>query len=290
MTDNGDLVSRFAEREAAVLSYQKLWWAAQDEPQRSFLQTRPALRRGLLLNVAAGANFVATADVYRDEDGWAGEREKLHEELLLRLTDSTGVPSTASSAVYITMGLPGSGKTSGLRPLVLAHAEVTMPAAVSDADEVRTSFPEYASGLGSGVLQEETQVLTYGGFGYPVGGGLQERVEAIGGIVVVDVVGSPSHLPEVVNRLASTGRDVFILMSECPVEICVSRAMDRAVKPGGRYVPLSVIRSKVGVPRAALVAALRTGSVAGWGVVDTSGATARLVEGDGTFDCLGVAA
>jgi hypothetical protein len=248
------------------------------------------LRRELLGDLAAGVRFVSTRRVYRDNADWARERVLLHGELLGRLLEGESTqPSAATDAVYLTIGLPGSGKSRGLRPLALAHAGLQTPQAVSDADDVRVSLPEYAEGLGSGVLQEETQTLTYGSDGYPRGGALQDRVEALGGVVVVDIVGSPQHLPRVVRRLAAAGRAVYLLMTECPLGVCITRAMRRALEPGGRYVPISVIEDKDGVPRAALKAALATGAVTGWGVVDTSLWPARLIEGDGTFDSVIIA-
>ncbi|MGY1855402.1 hypothetical protein [Modestobacter sp. SYSU DS0290] len=285
-TDDAELRRRFAEREQEVENYGKTWWTQQVEPQRSFFRTRPALRRDLLLAYANGTlGKITTYGLYREDTKWVPERSSLHGEvldsLLGRVPPGAG---TAGDAVYLTIGLPGSGKTSGLRPIALTHAGYSSALPVSDADEVRGSLPEYARGLGSGVVQGETEVLTYGSPGYPPAGGLQDQVCGRSGAVIVDVVGSDTYLPGVVRKLVDQGRTVYILMTECPVDVCVARAMKRAIQPEGRFVDPDLIRKKEGVPQAALTAALATGLVAGWGIVDTTQDPAQLVGGDGTFE------
>lgn len=214
---------------------------------------------------------------------WAPERKREHRNVLGGLLR----PAVGPGAVYVLLGLPGSGKTSVLRPAVLAHSGV--PPLVSDADEVRVALPEFRRGLGSAILQEETAALVYGATGYPPGGGLQDRVLAAGGVALLDVVGDPRYLPATVAACRSWGSRVFLLLAECPTEACVERAMRRAVIDG-RYVPLDYIRAKEGVPRQALDVALAEGPVDGWAVVDTSGAPARLLDGDGAFSAVLAAA
>jgi hypothetical protein len=287
-TDDAELRRRFNEREAAVKAYEKLWWTHQVEPQRTFLGARPRLRRELLqAYLREDVRFVPTRRVYAAEGHWAAEREVLHKRLFDRwLTGFQPGPPLAGDPVYFTIGLPGSGKTQNLRALALAHAarEGTVP--VSDADEVRVSLPEYRAGLGSGVVQLESEALTYGAGGYPEAGGLQDRMRSLSGPVVVDVLGHPNYLPGTVRQLVDMGRSVYVLMTQCPVAVCEARVMRRAVAPDGRFVPLELVQKKEGIPRAALDAAIATGLLTGWGVVDTSQLPGLLVDGDGTFDAV----
>lgn len=285
-TDDAELHRRFAEREQEIETYARTWWTRQVEPQRSFFRTRPGLRRDIVLAYANGTlGKITTYGLYRGESEWVPERSALHREVLDSLLGRVPMGAgTAGDPVYLTIGLPGSGKTSALRPIALAHAGHPSTLGVSDADEVRVSLPEYASGLGSGVVQGETEVLTYGTPGYPPQGGLQDRVCGRSGAVIVDVVGSATYLPGVVRKLVDQGRTVYLLMTECPIDVCIARAMQRAVQPEGRLVGLEFIRTKEGVPQAALTAALATGLVSGWGVVDTTQQPVQLVEGDGTFE------
>jgi len=283
-TDDAELRRRFEERQAEVTRYGKLWWSHQAEPQRSFLSTRPELQRELRRAFVGGANVILTRRVYGEAAGWARERVTLHQELVEQLVrGATPGPPAPGDPAYLTIGLPGSGKTRGLRPMALAHAGRLESCPVSDADDVRTALPEYRDGLGSTALQGETEEITYGTATYPPGGGLQDQVRYLSGAVVIDMVGG-DYVADVVKEFAATGRAVYVLMTECSPDLCEDRVMRRAVEPGGRYVPLEVVRAKIGVPRAALEGALATGAVTGWGVWDTSTWPARLIEGDGTFD------
>jgi hypothetical protein len=287
---NGDLRQRFEDREVAVLAYATTWCFGPHEPHRSFLARRPDLRIRLLRAVAMGTFQLSTRDVYCADDYWERERSEMHDNLLWQLTQLCP-DGSAVGPVYFTLGLPGSGKTSHLRPLALKHAAASDGrACVSDADEVRVLLREYADGLGSGVVQPETAVLTYGHAGYPggeypEGGGLQSRVLETGGVVIVDVIGHPSYLAETVTFIAnSLRRPVYLLRTECALETCIERAMLRATSPGGRYIPAAVIQARVGQPEAALEAAVRTGHVDGWAVINTEHAVLGHADGDGTFE------
>ena len=274
-------MAAFQARESAVRMYGRTWWLRREEPQMSFLDARPALRARLLSELASEASLVSSAAVYATgADGWDPVRRAEHERVLTILAPSPSPRTGVAGAVYVLLGLPGSGKTSALRPAVRAHAG--LPPLMSDADDVRVVLPEYAGGLGSAVLQEETAVVVYGEAGYPPGGGLQDRVLSGGGVALLDVVGDPRYLPAAVRAVRSAGRRVYLLLTQCPVEACVERVMRRAVTDG-RFVPPAFVRSKMGVPRAALEAALSAVPVDGWAVVDTSGPEPVPVEGDGSF-------
>lgn len=276
-----DLEASYRARADEVNAYGSSWWARRDQPQAAFLDANTGLRLTLMRRVLAGG-LVESKHVYSTGDGsWDSGRVGTQLGILDRLDAACeGLAATTSDAVYFLIGLPGSGKTTALRPLVTRHVGVGgVP--VSDADEVRVQFPEYNNGLGSEVLQTETALVTYG---HPPlwGRGRQQRVLEQGGVAVVDVIGSAEHLPRTVNALAAEGRSCFILMTRCPVEECRRRVMHRAVT-SGRFVPVDLVDAKAGAPEEALHAALDTGSVTGWAVVDTTFDPVEIVAGDGTF-------
>lgn len=297
-----DLDASFRALEKDVVLYSRTWWIGPESPARVFLEEHPEVRRSLNSRLVRGQSTL-TAHVYASDTlvNWHEQRVALHHEMLdaLDTDDSAAVAHSATAAdtsagtaapadaatrsgdVYFVLGLPGSGKTKVLRRIAAAHAS-SLNLASSDADDVRIRFPEYADGHGSGVVQMETVVVTYGEL-HLAYQGRQDRVLSRGGHAIVDVIGDPDFLPATVESLAQAGRKCFLLLTECPVEVCQLRAMRRAVTTG-RFVPLELIESKEGVPREALNAALTTGLVAGWAVIDTSGETPKSIDGDGTFE------
>lgn len=165
------------------------------------------------------------------------------------------------------------------------HASGTRPTAalpVSDADAIRLALPEYAEGLGSTVVQLETVQVTYGEAPHLRGDGRQDRVLARGGDVLVDVIGDPEFLPRTVAALREQGRDSYLLVAACDPMVCRRRVMERALG-NGRFVPVELVDAKVGVPDAALEAAVATGAVAGWARVDTEHQPGRVLATDGAF-------
>lgn len=148
---------------------------------------------------------------------------------------------------------------------------------VSDADELRVTFPEYAGGLGSGVVQHECTELMYERVNGSGAQGLQEAIINIGLNTIVDVIGDPEYLPKSVRRLRGLGRRVYVLLAQCPVDLCLGRVQDRALSTG-RFVPLDLVKSKEGVPEQALTAAIATKKLSGWAIVDTSSSAAAVVD------------
>jgi predicted kinase len=282
-----DVESAFAARMEEIHVFERTWWLRPTGNHVGFLDRHPGKRVSLLARLAEDLP-VHTEHVYLDApEEWHEERLAVQRSILSDLVpadpDSDSVDREAQSegAVYFLIGLPGSGKTTALRPVVAAHAGVDLESLMtSDADEVRTRFPEYEGGLGSGVVQTETVDVTYGGrnVALPV----QQAVLARRGVSVVDVIGDPKYLPPTIQELAARGRPCFVLLTRCPVATCEERAVRRAVEQG-RLVPSNLIAQKEGVPEDALRVALETGGVSGWAIVDTSAPSPQLVDGDGTF-------
>ena len=273
----------FEKYAAEVDSYARTWFSNKSEPHESFLAGNQDLKTRLFLRAIQG-QYTSTGHVYSDSGHWHPVRKEFQDGLVSQQIPSMqGLPSTGP--VYFLIGLPGSGKSTGLRPLVEQHAGLPPgEVQVSDADDLRSKFPEYADGLGSGVVQDECAELMYARrLPEPYEGqGLQEANLSAAGVVIVDVIGDPEYLPATVRKLSKQRRDVYVLQTQCPVEICIDRAMARALD-SGRFVPPVLIAEKVGVPEKALDAAKATGKLAGWAVVDTSGSASVVVQSEG-FD------
>lgn len=231
-----------------------------------------------LFKRAAEGKISATSHVYSESRTWGGERIQYQQRLLSRLFPPVStIPDRAS--VYFIIGLPGSGKSSALRPLIYKHAGMEASEfVVSDADDLRVEFSEYADGKGSGVVQDECAELMYN---RPIDGshvepGFQGVVLETGRTAIVDVIGHPVYLPALITRLKNQRRKIYVLQSECAVQECVRRAKVRALETG-RLVPPELILAKAGVPEQALAAAIATNKLSGWAVVDTNGAQPNIV-------------
>lgn len=286
MGDEHDLLGRYAERAREVEAYARTWWSSDDEPQRSFLRAHPKVYPRLIARMSRDLP-IETRHVYADDEGliWADHRVDLHDRLLDDMAREDGASGgSADGAVYFLLGLPGSGKSTSLRRIAEAHSRAGSNLPCSDADAVRCRFPEYAGGIGSGVVQTETVLVTYG-VSYRAGDGRQQRVLADGRDVVVDVIGDPDALPVTVHTLASAGRPVYLLMTSCSVETSTQRVMTRTLT-SGRYVPTWLVEEKAGVPEFAFEAALGTGGVTGWAVVDTESSPAAVIRSGGALACL----
>ncbi|POH75363.1 hypothetical protein CVS27_01820 [Arthrobacter glacialis] len=269
----------FSRLRGEVNAYEKTWFNKMVEPQSSFLRSRPGLKLELT-QAAVKGQVIFTSHVYKMQDVWHGDRAQVHSSVVQQVgpQPERGILGSAEG-VYILLGLPGSGKSSTLRPMVDGHAKgVSGPPLISDADEIRVKLPEYSSGLGSAVVQPETAELAYEPMNGLFGGhdGMQGLVLSDGRVAIVDVIGDASYIPDTVKRVAGQGRRVYVMLASCPLEECVRRVKTRAVETG-RYVDLGFVRSKDGAPERALRAAIDTGVLAGWAIVDTSGASPRVV-------------
>ena len=260
--------------------YERTWHTEPVEPQRSFLATRPHLKAALFLRAVEGKRTF-TRDVYAENDIWTRERRDLQSQLLAKRLENDHPTPPAPEAVYFLIGLPGSGKSTALRPLALAHAGLAAGMVmVSDADELRASFPEYVGGRGSGVVQDECSDLMYDRqIGAGPEAGLQGAILNSGHTTIVDVIGSPDYLPPLVRRLRRMGRRVYVLQTSCETSTCIARAKERALATG-RLVPPDLILAKDGVPEKTLEATKMTTKLSGWAVVDTNGSEPQILDSE----------
>jgi hypothetical protein len=256
------------------------WWQHDEEPQRSRLAACPGLYETLHRRATAG-HVIETTMVYRDAVGWDSGRRQLHRELLDSVVPPTDERSGAGEppVCFLTLGVPGSGKTRLLRRVLRAcldrrgHMGSTR---VCDADDLRVRFPEYHGGRGSMIVQKELARVVYDDEDDPLGGdgpSAQQRVLRVRGpgtALVIDTIGSVEHTPPIAEQIAAAGGEVHVLAARVPVEEAVRRAKQRALETG-RIVPPEVIEAAGDRPEAALEACVAGGHVSAYAVLDTSG-------------------
>jgi predicted kinase len=277
--DHDDLDRAFGAYTRRVDDYGLRWWAS-DAGVEEVLTGDPALLEALAAKAQAG-EVVETSDVYLEEDHWRLLRAGTQAQLLSALFPSAEGHIAAPVVVYL-MGLPGSGKTSVLRPLALDYLALHERGVVCvrDADEVRVRLPEYAAGLGSHVVQTEASDVTY----------VQaEHLLSPATHLVIDVVGDPGWVPDEMQHFRDQGFTIVALCAEAPLAIAEERAKRRALSTG-RHVSPAYVRSAVGRPRATLDAALAVAAlVSHWALVDTADFSRRaiVIDGDGRFGVTG---
>ena len=274
------LDERFDAYCAEAELYGATWWKRDEEPQRSRLAACPGLYDRLQA-LAEEGELIQTEWVYRDGSGWDGGRCRLHRELLESVVPRSQPANTvvAPALCFLTLGLPGSGKSRVLRRVLTAYLSAQgwgENICVCDADELRVRFPEYSDGPGSVIVQKELVRLAYDDETDPLADDcpcLQERMITAppeGAVLVIDTVGSDEHCPPIVTHLVARGVQVHVLVTSLPVEEAVRRAKQRALETG-RIVMPEVIAAAAGRPEAALRACIDTGALAGYALLDTSG-------------------
>lgn len=267
---------RYTER---VDAYGLTWWT-RDAGVSAAVALNPRLLPALATKARSGA-IINTSDVYQQGSTWTPPRPDVHDRLLKALFPPTDETTSDPLAIYL-MGLPGSGKSSVLKPLALSCiAEHERGAVVvRDADDVRVRLPEYADGLGSHVVQLEVSDITY----VQAESRLSDTTH-----LIIDVVGDPAWVPDEMEQLRARGYTIVALCAEVPIAIAEERAKLRALSEG-RHVPIGYLRGVAGRPREALDAALAiSGLVTDWAVIDTDhpSAQAIVLDGSGRFGAPG---
>lgn len=265
----GDVIDRFADYERSVRAYASSWFKS-DAAAQDVISRIPSVRAGVIRLAAAG-RVVGTDCVYQLGRRWLPNRMLVHDALISKLLGPTNSPAAGDiiPMAIMMVGLPGSGKTSLLRPVAVELIQRTYPAInfTVDADSVRVELPEYAGGLGSEVVQNETAFVTYDQ--------LIDQAYRRSCHLIFDLVGDPKYILDDVTYLISAGWAVACLGADVDVEVAVERVMERALS-SGRYVPPAYVRSVGSRPRDAY-RVLRNSSLplVGCALFDTSGDPTR---------------
>ncbi|MEU7506063.1 zeta toxin family protein [Streptomyces lavendulae] len=247
------------------------WWMHDDGVSRMCAK-KPSLRQYLQFLAEEGA--VDTEDVYEESGAWDPFRQAVHRRLC-PIPERRIRSKAATRQAYLFCGIPGSGKTTNLRPLVDVHRSALGIATEQlihvDCDDIRVRVPEYAGGQGSGVVQDESAYLTYR-IHFPRA--RQSRAD-----VVVDSLGRPEHVTLCVDLLTEAKCQVHVLVATCPLPVAEDRIRVRAVETG-RIVPEELLSdAEKDVNRT--IDSLRTKQWAGvqsWAILSTGEASRRLVE------------
>jgi predicted kinase len=271
--DSTELLEAFRFHQRRVEEH-ACGWFYDDEVAKAVLARRP-VARARALALAAARDTVGTDVVYMIQpERWLPERSAVQEQVLETLMGSPPTPALRADlpVAVLLLGLPGSGKTSILKPLVSSLLSRIRPseASVVDADEVRHLLPEYCDGLGSEVVQVETAYLTYRR--------VMEKTFTRGQHVILDTVGHPEYTVQEAEFLTESGWSVVCFCASVPVEVAVTRAIQRAVE-SGRYVPPAYIRAVGDRPVAAYEAMVDSDiPMIGAALFDTEGDEAIVLQ------------
>lgn len=241
-------MGEFEDYEDSLRRYGTTWFRADAAAQAVCRRLGRVRSEADRVSVAGGT--VGTQVFYRVGGRWIGPRLPIHDQAVVEAIRAGGAPggtrssSTAddrSPHAVLLLGLPGSGKTSMLRPIAgeLFIRVLEDDRTIIDADVVRTLLPEYAAGLGSEVVQVETSYLA--------NGALIDEAYARRVSIVLDKVGDPVQSVEAAEYLLATGWSVWCLCAMVDVEVAVERVKRRAVETG-RYVPPAFVRDVADKP------------------------------------------
>jgi chloramphenicol 3-O-phosphotransferase len=229
---------QFEAYEAKVVRYGYEWFRS-DDAAIDILNRLPEVRVRVD-RLALGSQTVGTEVLYRSGGRWRSERLRVHDAAVREALRMGGLDTNGSGPdrlrhAVVLLGLPGSGKSSMLRPVAelvikrLAHHA----GVILDTDNVRCLLPEYADGLGSEVVHPETSYLA--------NRLLVERAANLGLNLILDQVGHPERTLTDVQFLQEEGWSVWCLGAQIDVEVAVERVKRRALHCG-RYVPPNLVR------------------------------------------------
>jgi len=143
--------------------------------------------------------------------------------------------------IVIIVGPPAAGKSTIASPLAL-----DLGARIVDNDIVKKHIPEYSiggvRGYGAGIVHEEASDI-----GERI---LKEAMQNGENIVYPSIGKSPGRLREIIEKAASRGYEVDLVLNDLDIEKAVGRSIERFVKgdpsEGNRFVNPRYIFEKVG--------------------------------------------
>lgn len=165
-------------------------------------------------------------------------RKQLHQEIFAGfLEKAQSVPEGHQPTAIVTMGGPGSGKSSMLEFLQV-DSGLEHKAVLIDADAIKEKLPEYkkavekryktAAGM---VHQESTELAT----------SLRAQALAARKNMIVDQTGANTEkLLGIVNELKAAGYKIHVVMPHLPVKEALGRVASRAEKVG-RWVDTEIV-------------------------------------------------
>lgn len=163
---------------------------------------------------------------YRDpETGeWNPERRALHERIIQGVMSEAGeAPDVEDKQIWVTGGLPGSGKSS-----VLEHRGALPEGTVKiDSDRIKAMLPEY-EGWNATLLHEESSTIVQELF---------RRSTTEGRNIVYDAtLKTTEKAEELMAGLENMNYDVNVIYVDIPMAMSMERAINRFTTQGGRYV------------------------------------------------------
>lgn len=178
-----------------------------------------------------------TTENEQGERVYTPERQKLHEQILSKVTKDAVCTDQVQPIAVLTGGGPGSGKSTFLRkfaPYLQSDKIIKV-----DADEIRAGLPEY-KGWNSAQTHEETRDM--------VNQLLNTFDQPCKHDILYDgtMSNTKKYLP-LIDKLKQLGYKVYIAFMDVPREVSIQRAMQRyqdnkeGSTPFGRYVPIGVI-------------------------------------------------
>lgn len=304
-----------SELVAAAKVYGRTWWRNNDAALEVICDqsAHPGLAEELITRSLT--ERVSTTDIYvtgydeAEAPVYLAPRRQLHAGIIdtcvphvaLSGTNLDGAaradPDLGESSLpptaYFTIGGPGAGKSTYLRSLVQRHrvqtvvaqqpAGVLGPCSLIDADTVREALPEYAGGLGSLVVSDESYDITYGP--------LFAAALDLGCDLVYDTIGRAGSFDSYLGRLVAAGYRVHAVHAAAPTETCQARADRRAVEENGRVVNGDFIRRAVAECAETLDLLVADGRLDGWAKYDTTDLdNPRFLDGTDDWRVLSVAA
>jgi len=182
-------------------------------------------------------NAEGSQGFHRDPEtgGYTAERQAVHDEIIGHFESQFGAPQEYPVAV-VTGGLPGAGKTAGLRQTVDLDRFTNV-----NSDDVKTLLPEY-NGANAAWLHEESDHVAR----IVLSRAVDRRQN-----VIIDTTMRTGGSGEArmddgivgrVKALRERGYDVRAQFTEVPLKTSSERAMNRYVREG-RFVPPGYIRT-----------------------------------------------
>jgi predicted ABC-type ATPase len=215
--------------------------AKQKKPALSF-PPGTQLDNNMLYNALLQQGFVDkveglptdTKTAYQDQSGqYTPERQQLHTEIANHFLDrAKPVPMDKKPVAVITMGGPGSGKSSVTSGMDLEDFVLV------DPDAIKAQLPEYQQALGGKALNAARMVHEESS---DVAKGIRETAITQRKNLMLDGVGADyDKMASRIESLKASGYHVSLVSVHIPTETAKQRVANRALS-SGRWVPLDFV-------------------------------------------------